>query len=160
MIEGSDNHIITRTSFINNTATSVGGGLVLVTSNQVMLSSLTFTNNTARLNGGGLYLSIGITYVGMVALTFKGNRAVQGSGGAMYVGPSCQFISLGGLISSFQTCVGCANDDKSGTAPMGKRTQYLNYRVQTNDEILYTISSHSHLLMQHHLISSPPISST
>ena len=83
MIEGSDNHIITRTSFINNTATSVGGGLVLVTSNQVMLSSLTFTNNTARLNGGGLYLSIGITYVGMVALTFQGNLAVQGSGGAM-----------------------------------------------------------------------------
>ena len=160
VIEGSGNHIITRTSFINNTASSMGGGLMLVASSHVMLSSLTFANNTAGLTGGGLYLSIGITYVGMLALTFKGNRAVQGSGGAMYVGPSCKFISLGGLISSLETCVGCAND-YSGTATMGTRNQYLNYQVQAKTEFLHTIpSSRPSHATSYHIISSRIIHST
>ena len=39
----------------------------------MLLSSVTFINNSAGLNGGGLYLTNAITYVGMVAVTFKGD---------------------------------------------------------------------------------------
>ena len=97
------------------------------------MSSLTFTNNSAGSAGGGINLINAITYVGMVAMTFINNRAVTGSGGAISVGPSCQFISLGGLIPIFTTCVGC-DDNGKGTAHKGTNTNYLTYQRMTRTD--------------------------
>ena len=103
---------------------------MLTTSNYVLLSDLTFINNSAGNTGGGLYLTNAITHVGIVGVTFIGNRAEAGSGGGLYVGPSCQYISLGGLVPIDETCPEslCPNDGK-GTAPKGKNNDYLIYQL-------------------------------
>ena len=48
----------------------------------------------------------------------------------MFVGPSCQYLSLGGLLPIFETCVGCTND--GGAAPKGGHNNYVTYQVLTN----------------------------
>ena len=96
---------------------------------------MTFINNSAGTAGGGIYLENAITYVGIIASTFINNHAVTGNGGAIFVGPSCQYISLGGPIPIFQTCFQCGNGGL-GKAHKGDRENYLTYQIVRNSDYL------------------------
>jgi predicted outer membrane repeat protein len=68
-----------------------------------LLSSVAVVQNTAGLMGGGVYLRKQSTYIGFAGVRFEGNTCTRGSGGALYVGAGCRFISIGGLQPLLQT---------------------------------------------------------
>ena len=55
------------------------------------------------------------SYVGMVNVKFVGNNVRTGSGGAIYIAQGCSYISFGGMLPIFETCVGCGANVLTGS---------------------------------------------
>jgi predicted outer membrane repeat protein len=126
LINGTDCRV-TRCSFTNNKAHAYGGAISAVALKRfyVVDCSLTdnysgaygggisieggnsgsgytiqrtyLTRNIAQMHGGGIYFSPLNYYISTVSCAFLNNRAIEGSGGAMYFERTCSKISIGGL---------------------------------------------------------------
>lgn len=83
----------------DNVCGAYGGGISVEGGNSgsgYTIQRTNITRNTALLHGGGIYFSPLNYFISTVSCVFSENRAIQGSGGAMYFERTCNKISIGG----------------------------------------------------------------
>jgi predicted outer membrane repeat protein len=75
---------ITNCYFEHNNA-DLGGAINLHTVSNVSIHSCTLKSNSAKTHGGGIYVGYKTYYLNIYNTSMIANRAVKGSGGAIYI---------------------------------------------------------------------------
>jgi predicted outer membrane repeat protein len=91
---------VVNCSLTDNYSGVYGGGISIEGGNSgsgYTIQRTDLTRNVAQMHGGGIYFSPLNYYISTVSCAFLNNRAIEGSGGAMYFEKTCSKISIGGL---------------------------------------------------------------
>ncbi|MBQ7813620.1 MAG: hypothetical protein IJ387_03895, partial [Thermoguttaceae bacterium] len=100
--------VVKNASFVGGS--SFAGGAIAAQAGTLTVENSTFTNNVAEV-GGAIYTLVDATFV---AVSFVGNEATNGNGGAIYAGPKSTITFAADAASESTLAVSFEGDKASG----------------------------------------------